>query len=274
VTVSFGGPADDRSRHQAIEKAAREAMRFLQAFGAADLVVFAPSKTQKIMVAERLRVACEFYNHLGGVAAEYGFRAGLHNHLDQIVETRDEIELFLKLTDPKRFHFAPDTAHAHLAGCDVADLFAKHADRISFTDYKDARNTPARQDIRLGNGRVLPAGLAAATFFSSIYDLGEGEIDFPAAAPRAEAGRVRRLDLSRPRLCPGERARKLRALHEIRTGEALADLLLNTAPRRWSYIVAATGGSEVRGNATVKGSPPIERGGTPVMSSRQRERRA
>ena len=178
VTVSFGGPADDPTKHDAIEKAAREAMKFLQDFGASDLVVFAPRKTNKILVAEQLRVACEFYNHLGDVAREYGFRAGLHNHLDQLVETQDEIELFLKLTDPKRFHFAPDTAHAHLAGCNVLEVFQRHASRITFIDYKDARNTPAREDIRLENGRVLQAGSASATFFNSIYDLGEGEIDF------------------------------------------------------------------------------------------------
>ncbi len=178
VTVSFGGAADDPSKHESIEKAAREAMKFLQNFGASDLVVFAPAKTAKILVADRLRIACEFYNHLGDVAREYGFRASLHNHLDQIVETQDEIELFLKLTDPKRFHFAPDTAHAHLAGVNVLEVFQKHATRITFIDYKDARNTPARQDIRLPNGRVLPAGSASATFFNSIYDLGDGEIDF------------------------------------------------------------------------------------------------
>jgi sugar phosphate isomerase/epimerase len=178
VTVSFGGQADDPAKHDAIEKDAREAMSFLKGFGATDLVVFAPSKTNKILVPERLRVACEFYNRLGEVAAEYGFRAGLHNHLDQIVETQDEIELFLKWTDPKRFHFAPDTAHAYLAGCDVLELFEKHASRISFIDYKDARLTPARQDIKLQNGRVLQAGTALATFFGSIYDLGDGEIDF------------------------------------------------------------------------------------------------
>lgn len=178
VTVSFGGPADEPAKHAAIEKAAREAMKFLQGFGATDLVVFSPAKTEKILVAERLRIACEFYNHLGDVAAEYGFKAGLHNHLDEIVETQDEIESFLQLTDPKRFHFAPDTAHARLAGCNVPELFDRYAARMSFIDYKDARNTPARQDIRLGNGRVLPAGSASAAFFNSIYDLGEGEIDF------------------------------------------------------------------------------------------------
>jgi len=107
VTVSFGGPADDPSKHAAIEKAAREAMQFLKNFGASDLVVFAPSKPAKILVAEKLRVCCEFYNRLGEVAAEYGFRASLHNHLDQLVETRTRSKLFLKLTIRRSFTLRP-----------------------------------------------------------------------------------------------------------------------------------------------------------------------
>lgn len=179
ATISFGGPADDRSRHEQIEKSARQALQFLKEFGATELVVFSPARVPKVLAPERIRIACEFYNHLGDVAAEYGFRAGLHNHLDELVESQDEVEMFLKLTDPKRFHFAPDTAHLHLAGCNVVELFEKYAGRIIFADFKDARNTPAARDITLPNGRLLKAGTATATFMNSIYDLGDGEIDFP-----------------------------------------------------------------------------------------------
>ena len=179
ATISYGGPADDRSKHEQLEKSARQALGFLKEFGATELVVFSPSRVPKVQVPERIRIACEFYNHLGDVAAEYGFRAGLHNHLGQIVEGQDEVEYFLKVVDPKRFHFAPDTAHLHLAGCNVVELFEKYAGRMIFMDYKDAKNTPAQEDIRLANGRVLKAGSSSATFMNSIYDLGDGEIDFP-----------------------------------------------------------------------------------------------
>ena len=179
ATISFGGPADDPAQHDRIEKAAREALQFLKEFGATELVVFSPGRVAKVLIPERMRTMCQFYNRLGDVAREYGFRAGLHNHLDQIVESQDEVELFLRLVDPKRFHFAPDTAHLHLAGCNVVELFEKYADRLIFLDYKDARNTPAARDIALPNGRTLTAGSREATFMNSIYDLGDGEIDFP-----------------------------------------------------------------------------------------------
>ncbi|HYM12852.1 MAG TPA: TIM barrel protein [Bryobacterales bacterium] len=179
ATISFGGPADAPAKHEQIEKNARQALGFLKEFGATELVVFSPGRVPKILVPERIAIACQFYNHLGDVAKEYGFRAGLHNHLDELIESQDEVELFLKLIDPKRFHFAPDTAHLHLALCNVVELFEKYSDRLIFMDYKDAKNTPATEDIHLPRGSVLKAGSASAAFMNSIYDLGDGEIDFP-----------------------------------------------------------------------------------------------
>ena len=35
---------------------------------------------------------CETYNQLGQIAGEMGFRAGLHNHLGQMVQTQEEID--------------------------------------------------------------------------------------------------------------------------------------------------------------------------------------
>jgi sugar phosphate isomerase/epimerase len=186
ATISYGGPAWDETQHEKMEKSARAAMGFLRNFGATELVVFSPGRRgpgnrplSKIEVPEYIIKSCAFWNHLGDVAKEYGFRAGLHNHLNQIVESQDEVEIYLKHTDPRRFHFSPDTAHLHLAGCDVVELFEKHNKRLIFMDYKDAKRTPARGDIRLGNGRVLKANTASATFMNSIYDLGDGEINFP-----------------------------------------------------------------------------------------------
>src|SRR6266567_991442 len=44
VTISFGGPVNDASEHSKVVENAREAMRFLQNFGAKHLVVFPPGR--------------------------------------------------------------------------------------------------------------------------------------------------------------------------------------------------------------------------------------
>ena len=128
ATLSFSGPVDEPSKHAEIEKSARDACQFLKRFGATEMVTFSPRRPNKVLVREHLRRACEFYNHLGDVCGEYGIRTGMHNHSQgQLVETQDEIEMLLNWTDPKKFHWCPDTVHLYMANCDIAGLFRKYA---------------------------------------------------------------------------------------------------------------------------------------------------
>jgi sugar phosphate isomerase/epimerase len=181
ATISFNGPSQDPARQAGVIADARTAMKFLSDFGAKHLVVFSPSRSQTGADGQAgFRTMCDTFNRIGEAAGEMGFQAGLHNHLDQMVEGWQEVDRCMAMTDPKLFHFAPDTAHLHLAGCDVVQTLQKHKDRIMFADYKDAAWTTPEADLHLDNGKVAPKESRQAKFLSSIYDLGDGEIDFPA----------------------------------------------------------------------------------------------
>ncbi|HET6219724.1 MAG TPA: TIM barrel protein [Acidobacteriaceae bacterium] len=160
ITISFNGAADDASQHSQILANARSAMTFLQRFGADRLVVFSPSRGKS---AEAFAIMCRFYNQLGEAAGEMGFKAGLHNHLGQMVQTPEEIDRCMAMTDPKLFYFSPDTAHVYLGGGDPAVIMEKYKNRLMMADYKDAKR----------------AGLTAK-YVTNTFDLGDGEIDFPA----------------------------------------------------------------------------------------------
>ena len=136
------------------------------------MVTFSPRRPNKVLVREHLRRACEFYNRLGDVCAEYGIRTGMHNHSQgQLVETQDEIETLLKLTDPKKFHWCPDTVHLYMANCDIIGLFTKYAHRLIFFDLVDAKYEYQKDEMRLaqrqgGEGRARktePSCSATAT---------------------------------------------------------------------------------------------------------------
>jgi inosose dehydratase len=162
ITVSFSGAeAQDPAQHDAIMVRAKDAMNYLLRFGANHLVVFSPRGRGQ--TPEQFEIACKFYNRLGETAGGMGFRAGLHNHLGQMVQTPEEIDRCMELTDPKLFYFSPDTAHVHLGGGDVPGILEKYKQRLMLADYKDARR-----------------GGLAANFLPNIFDLGDGEIDFPA----------------------------------------------------------------------------------------------
>src|SRR5579863_206165 len=165
VTISFNGATHDPARRAEVIANARTAMTFLKEFGASHLVVFSPSRTNGAAPGA-FQAMCECFNEIGKAANEMGFRAGLHNHMGQIVQTPEEVDRCMAMTDSKLFHFSPDTAHLHLAGCDVAKTLEKHKARLMLADYKDAK--------RVANAKP-------DTFDrNTIFDLGDGEIDFPA----------------------------------------------------------------------------------------------
>src|SRR6266446_3529225 len=180
ATISFGGPANDPAQHKKVVANAREAMKFLQTFGAKHLCVFPPTRMKSGDVDAGFRAMCTGFNLIGEAAGEMGFQAGLHNHLDEMVERPEEVDLCMKLTDPKLFNFAPDTAHLHLGGSDVVKMYEKYKSRLVFMDYKDARWTTPQADVVLPNGKSHKKDSSEAKFFESVYDLGDGDIDFAA----------------------------------------------------------------------------------------------
>jgi inosose dehydratase len=136
------------------------AMNFLKNFGAERLVVFSPGRNAGAD-PNAFKTMCECYNQLGEVAGEMGFKAGLHNHMGQMVQNEDELDRCMEMTDPKLFWLSPDTAHLHLAGMDVPKILERYKNRLMLADYKDAKR---------GDGG----------FLQNIYDLGDGDIDLPA----------------------------------------------------------------------------------------------
>ena len=158
ITISFNGPTHDPAKRSDVLASAKTAMTFLKEFDAKHLVVFSPNRSNASEAA--FKAMCDCFNAIGETANEMGFRAGLHNHMGQIVQTSEEVDRCMAMTDPKLFSFSPDTAHLYLADCDVVKTLDKHKSRLMLLDYKDARKN---SDKLLDN----------------IFDLGDGAVDFP-----------------------------------------------------------------------------------------------
>src|SRR4030095_12149147 len=100
ATMSWGGQASEPAEHPKREACAHKACKFLKHFGSHVLTVFSPRRPNKVLVRDHMRIACEFWNRLVDLCAGYSIRAGQHNHSQgQLVESQDEVELMLKLTD-------------------------------------------------------------------------------------------------------------------------------------------------------------------------------
>ena len=163
VTISFSPPSHDPARRTEVIANAKAAMSFLKGFGANHLVVFSPNRREGAAPGA-FQAMCECFNAIGSAAREMDFRAGLHNHVGEIVQTAEEVDRCMAMTDPKLFGFSPDTAHLHLAGCDVVKTLEKYKSRLVLADYKDAKRLPNAKPDTFDR--------------ESIFDLGDGEIDF------------------------------------------------------------------------------------------------
>src|SRR5262249_30511782 len=86
VTISFNVPTHDPARRSDVIAGARAAMSFLDALGARHLVVFSPSRSQG-GAPGAFEAMCACFNEIGGTARDMGFRAGLHNHVGQMVQS-------------------------------------------------------------------------------------------------------------------------------------------------------------------------------------------
>lgn len=160
VTISFTGPTQDPARRAEVLASARKAMEFLKIFGADRLVVFSPNRNTGAAEGA-FQAMCAGFDQIGELAGKMGFRAGLHNHMGQMVQDSAEVDRCMALTDARKFGFSPDTAHLYLAGIDPAKTLDKYKDRLILADYKDAKKISGK-------------------LFDNIFDLGDGDIDFPA----------------------------------------------------------------------------------------------
>ena len=142
ITISFNGPAHDPARRAEILANARTAMSFSR--GSARTTWWC-SRPIALSRSERraFQTMCECFNQMGETAGEMGFRAGLHNHMGQMVQTAEEVDRCMAMTDPKLFYFSPDTAHLYLAGIDASE------------DHREAQGPPdaARLQRRAARGR-------------------------------------------------------------------------------------------------------------------------
>ena len=114
----------------------------------------------------------------------YGITLAYHHHMGAYVESPDDIDTLMRLTDPASVGLLFDTGHAYYGGADdPAALLKKHAARAVHVHCKDVRPgiiAKARND-----GWSFLRGVLAGTFTVP----GDGVIDYNAVlATLHEAG--------------------------------------------------------------------------------------
>lgn len=97
-----------------------------------------------------------------------------HHHCAGYVETPQEVDLFLRLTDPELIGLCFDTGHYSFGGGSALEGMKQHFDRIWHVHYKDF-------DPRVrGQARDLQWDYFEAVKHGVFCELGKGAVDFAA----------------------------------------------------------------------------------------------
>lgn len=107
-------------------------------------------------------------------AESLGLKVMFHHHVGSFVETPEEIEKMLELTEPIGIDLCLDTGHLTWAGGDVLTFATRYKHRIGHLHLKDIH------EDRLEEARKKRLDFVSAVQSGIFVPLGEGAIDFDA----------------------------------------------------------------------------------------------
>ncbi|QHE51704.1 myo-inosose-2 dehydratase [Pontibacillus sp. HMF3514] len=135
-----------------------------------------------IFTEEEWDLLAEGMNKLGALAKEKGMEVVFHHHMGTGVQTTQEVDRLMEMTDPNLVHLLYDTGHLYFSGEDPLIVLKQHLHRIKHVHLKDVRQSVARS-IQENNKSFLEA------VKEGVFTVpGDGVIDFePIFSILAEA---------------------------------------------------------------------------------------
>lgn len=105
---------------------------------------------------------------------EFQIELVFRNQAGTYVETAEEVDRLISLTDPQSVFLAPDTGHLFYAGIDPARFFERNVDRIRLVHLKDVSSDRREQAL------AARASLMEFAQLEGFTEIGVGAIDFEA----------------------------------------------------------------------------------------------
>lgn len=143
-----------------------ESARFVKILGGSSIQLTNSSrpKTGEVSNDDLVKYAA-LLNEIGKRTAAIGIKTTYHNHMGQLGQTPEEVDVILKHTDPEFVKLLLDVAHYQQGGGNPVTAIKKYKDRLECLHIKDVKNTDDAKGyifVELGQGRVdLPAVFAA-----------------------------------------------------------------------------------------------------------------
>lgn len=125
-----------------------------------------------IFSEEEWKKLAEGLEKLGALAREKGMRIAYHHHMGTGVQTEEEVDKLMSMTDPELVSLLYDTGHLVYSGEDHIRVLKKYIDRIAHVHLKDIRQGVV--DRVKAEHKSFLEGVRLGTFTVP----GDGDIEF------------------------------------------------------------------------------------------------
>ena len=178
-TVSNGGAmhtdfVDPSQRNNVIEDHMK-LVRFIHWFSCDHLKINVGGKHGPGDRTQDYKEMAATFNEIGRRMTDMGMKFGVHAHLGSALQTKQDVDAILDMTNPANVYFVLDTGHITMAGMDPVALTRTYLSRIIEYHIKDV----APQDKGGHKGELQgPYNTTAANRI--FFEMGKGGVDFPA----------------------------------------------------------------------------------------------
>jgi inosose dehydratase len=146
--LGFTNP--DNRQHEL--SGADEALQFVATFPGTPLMLGGPTTPKRDQVFEKIAHAADFYNEVGKRGKALGVEVAFHphSHHGSILESREEYERIMELTDPGLISWNPDTGHIVRGGQNLVETLQRFGARIRHVHLKDVDSDKHWQPLGQG----------------------------------------------------------------------------------------------------------------------------
>lgn len=103
-----------------------------------DLSIFG---AKPVYTDEQWELIAKGFNEMGRLAKEKGMYFTVHHHMGTGVQTEEEIDKLMELTDPDLVYLLFDTGHLSFSGEDVVGVLKKYVNRVKHVHLKSIRQS-------------------------------------------------------------------------------------------------------------------------------------
>lgn len=134
-----------------------------------DLSIFG---AKPVYTDEQWALIAKGFNEMGRLAKEKGMYFTVHHHMGTGVQTEEEIDKLMELTDPDLVYLLFDTGHLSFSGEDVIGVLKKYVNRVKHVHLKSIR-----QNV-IDEAKVKGYSFLDCVRAGSFTVPGDGDFDF------------------------------------------------------------------------------------------------